>query len=90
MPNAAGKKLEYDVEIKSELKDVVEKVKAAVNYFTGLDEVDIEAQIKEKEAEVILKKKFDLQMKTRERIAAIVLQWINEVEKIKFVDVYSK
>ncbi len=86
----AGKKLEYELEIKSEIKDTGEKLKSVVNNFTGIDQTDMDLSIANKEAEISFKKKLDIQVRTKQNIAGIALKWVSDVEKLKFLDVYTK
>lgn len=85
----AGKKLEYDVEIIGEIKDIVEKVKTIVNFYTGVNSNEIEVTIKDKEAEVSIKKRVDLTVNVKETIFQTINKWIKEIERVKFTDVYE-
>lgn len=85
----AGKVLEYEIEIVSEIKEKDEKVKAVTSYFTGILKEDMEVAIKEKEVEIILKKRPSLHSQTKETVAKSIIKWVGEVEKVKFVDIYE-
>ena len=85
----AGKDLEYEVEIKDEIKTPKEKIEAITSHYIGIEEDYLAIEIKEKEAEIILKKKIDVPSALKQRIADILLKWL-DFEKIKFVDLYSK
>ncbi len=86
----AGKKLEYELEIKSEIKDAGEKLKSVVNNFTGIDLADMDMSIANKEAEISFKKKLDIPVRTKQSIASVALKWVGDLEKLKFLDVYTK
>lgn len=85
----AGKELEYEIEIKNQIKDVDEKIKATVSSFTGIEKDEIETVINEKEAEIKIKKRADVPKPTKEIIANTAIKWIKEIERVKFVDVYE-
>ncbi len=86
----AGKKLEYEIEIKSQISDVNDKIKSVIDYFTGINKEDIDISIADKTAEITFKKKVDLHASSKQTIAGILLKWVGEIEKLKFSDVYSK
>jgi FKBP-type peptidyl-prolyl cis-trans isomerase 2 len=85
----AGKTLEYDVEIVKEIKESAEKIKAIVYYFTGLEVEGIDVQINEKVAEVEIKN-IDIGKRSKSMIASQIMKWIEEVETVKFVDIFKK
>ena len=85
----AGKRLEYDLEIKSEIKDDNEKTMAIVSYYTNLDKEDTEAKVVDKVAEIKLKSDKELPNRTRETISNGIMKWI-VVEKVRFVYEYQK
>lgn len=86
----AGKDLEYEVEIKSVVTDVSDKLKAIVSYFTGIEKELPEVKISGKEAEVSMKKPVDLPSSVKKLIADTALKWIKDLDKVKFVDTYGK
>jgi len=86
----AGKNLEYEIEVKEEIKTPEEKIKAIFNFYTGTEKEDVEVEIKEKKVEVLLKKKIELPVAIKERISSILLKWVKDLETIKFVDMYAK
>ena len=71
------------------IEDVVEKVQALVYYFVGIDKEESEVVIKEKDAEIEFKKRFDLYKEVKETIADNVLKYVEEIERVKFVDVFE-
>ena len=85
----AGKKLEYEIEIKSQLSVPQEKIKAIVSYFTSLQFELIDAEVKEKEADIILKKKGDLPVATKQAIADTIVKWMGPIEKVRFIEIYG-
>lgn len=86
----AGKKLEYELEIKSEVKDLNEKVKSVVSYFANLEKDGIEISLNGKEAEVKIKEKHNINSEGKKFIADKITQWIKEIEKVKFVEEFGK
>jgi len=86
----AGKTLTYDLTVVRKIEDVVEKVQALVYYFVGIDKEESEVVIKEKDAEIEFKKRFDLHKEVKETIADNVLKYVEEIERVKFVDVFEK
>jgi FKBP-type peptidyl-prolyl cis-trans isomerase 2 len=86
----AGKKVEYELEIKGEIKDTDEKVRAIVSYYTGVNQDDIEILVKEKEVEIKFKKAIGVPQARKEMIAKTITKWINDLEVVKFVDIYTK
>lgn len=86
----AGKKLEYEIEIKSEITNAPEKVKTIINYYTGLPVDEIEIEQKDSEVEVKTKKPMDIPSTVKENIAKTVTKWVKDVKLIKFVDLYPK
>ena len=85
----AGKKLEYEVEVKEEIKDAPKKVLAIVNFYTGIDGEGAEANVEGEVAEVKLKPNMDVPNSIRKKIAEIATKWI-EIRKIRFVSEYEK
>jgi len=82
----AGKTLEYEIEIKSVVKESVEKVKAVVKYFTGIEEVDVACEAAQ--AEINIKKDVDVTRPVKKMISDAVIKWCN-VEKVKFVEIFE-
>lgn len=85
----AGKKLEYEVEVKEEIKDAPKKVLAIANFYTGIDGEGIEANVEGEVADVKLKSDMDVPNRIKEKIAEIATKWI-EIKKIRFVSEYEK
>lgn len=82
----AGKTLEYEIEVKSVVKESTEKVKAVVKYFTGIEEVDVacEATL----AEINIKKDVDVVRPVKKMISDAVIKWCY-VKKVKFVETFE-
>jgi FKBP-type peptidyl-prolyl cis-trans isomerase 2 len=85
----AGKTLVYEIETVGKITEDSEKVKAVVYYFIGVPNEDVNAILKEKEAEISFNKKFDILNEAKQTIADTIIKWIG-MEKIKFVDVFEK
>jgi FKBP-type peptidyl-prolyl cis-trans isomerase SlyD len=83
----AGKTLEYEIEIKSTVKEKPAKVKAVVKYFTGIEEVDVVC--KSAEAEINIKKDVDVARPVKKMVSDAVIKWCG-VDKVKFVEVFEK
>lgn len=83
----AGKTLEYEIEIVQEIKETVEKIRAIVLYFAGLEKV--EANVSEKVAEIEMGQA-DLGVETKKAIASQVMKWIPEIETVKLTDTFKK
>ena len=79
----AGKRLEYDVEIKEKITDTKEKIKSIFEFFLG-KEPNLEVTIKEKEA--IIKIKEDIPRQAKLFISQIIKRWVKPIENIKFVE----
>lgn len=83
----AGKTLEYDIKINSEVVEIDKKIKAVANYFTGVKDVDV--SIDGKEAEIEIKKKVDVSRSVKSMVADAVIKWCG-IEKVKFSEVFEK
>lgn len=85
----AGKTLVYEIEVVGVISDNSEKVKAVVYYFIGVPNEDVRAEVKDKEVEISFTKKFDILTEAKQTIAETIIKWVG-IEKVKFVDVFSK
>ena len=85
----AGKVLEYELEIISEITEENEKVKAVIFFFTGVDKQELDVICSEKEVEIKFKNKIDLHSETKQQMANEIMKWM-KIEKVKFVDVFEK
>lgn len=86
----AGKKLEYDLEVKRQITDAAEKVKAVVGFMTSLDFEKIGAKLDGNEAEIKVDSEQELPGQVKKQIADLVIKWVGGVGKVKFVDEYGK
>jgi FKBP-type peptidyl-prolyl cis-trans isomerase SlyD len=85
----AGKALVYEVEIKKQVTETKEKIYAILKYFSNLDESVARVKIENGEAEIEIKG-LQIANRVKENIIKAVFQWINEINKIKFSEVYEK
>jgi FKBP-type peptidyl-prolyl cis-trans isomerase 2 len=85
----AGKTLEYDLEIKSQITDVDRKIKSVAKYFTGLDDDEVGVKFEKKIAEIEIKKKVGVARQVKVMIAKAVVEWCG-AETVRFVDVFEK
>ncbi len=79
----AGKTLKYDIEITGEIKEPEEKVKAIMEFF-GAHNADV--RITEKGVEIMLKVPEQL----KGRISGLIIENIEGIEKVSFIDSYIK
>lgn len=86
----AGKSLEYEVEVKREITDAIEKVKSVAGFITGVDAEKIDVVLNGSEAEIKVKSEREMPGDMKKRIAELVIKWVAGVEKVKFVDEYGK
>ncbi len=84
----AGKTLEYDLEIKDEIKEVDQKIKATVRYFTGSKIEDSSVVISGKEASI--QTKLDLPKQAKQSIADTIMKWVDGISKVIFSEVFEK
>ena len=82
----AGKRLEYEIEVRREITDAAEKVKAIVGYVTGLELDKIDAKLEGKEVDVKVKSEQELPGQAKKSVADLVMKWVAGVEKVRFVD----
>lgn len=85
----AGKRIEYEVEVKREVTKDEEKVQAVVGYITALDADKVHVKMEGKEAEVKIDAKRDLPASLKKQIADMTIKHVKSVEKVKFVDEYG-
>lgn len=83
----AGKTLEYEIEIKSEVKEKTGKVKSVLKYFTGIDNADVAC--KANIVEIAIKKDVDIVRPVKKMVSNSILKWC-EVEKVKFIEIFEK
>jgi FKBP-type peptidyl-prolyl cis-trans isomerase SlyD len=85
----AGKTLVYEVEVKKQIIDVKEKIYAILKYFSNLDENVVNVKVENDELEIEIKG-LNVASKVKENIVKTIFQWINEIKKVKFSEVYEK
>lgn len=87
----AGKNLEYEVEVKTEITDVSDKVRAVVSHMIGHGMDSVTVKLAGKEADVGLNLDHDHHMggEVKKRIAELVVKWVKEVEKVRFVEEFD-
>lgn len=88
----AGKKLEYEIEVKREITEPSEKVKAVVGYLTGAVLEKIQANISGNGVELRIeleKNQHDLHGEQKKHVADTIMKWVGGLEKVRFVDEYS-
>jgi FKBP-type peptidyl-prolyl cis-trans isomerase SlyD len=85
----AGKALVYEVEIKKQVTETKEKIYAILKYFSNLDESVASVKIENGEAEIEIKG-LQIANRVKENIIKTIFQWIKEINKIKFSEVYEK
>jgi FKBP-type peptidyl-prolyl cis-trans isomerase SlyD len=85
----AGKALVYEVEIKKQVTDTKEKIYAILKYFSNLDESVANVKIENGEAEIEIKG-LQIANRVKENIVKAIFQWINEINRIRFSEVYEK
>jgi len=78
----SGKALQYEIEIKEELKDPIEKIKAIFEFF-GNSQIDV--SIKEGIVEV---KKAQNSPDTKKKISNLIKKYIESTKTVKFVEEY--
>ncbi|TAL47974.1 peptidylprolyl isomerase [archaeon] len=85
----AGKKLEYDVEVKGEVKDAADMVKGLTTYYTGigLDKLAVTAEGKNVDVKLGMA---NVPPQVKKTIADAALKWIKDIDKIKFVDEFAR
>jgi FKBP-type peptidyl-prolyl cis-trans isomerase 2 len=84
----AGKELEYEVEIVEKITEKDEKVKAVLEYFLKVEPNEVEVKFDEKSVEIAIKKKLDIPIMVKERIAKIIKRWIKGIERVRFVETF--
>lgn len=85
----AGKVLEYELEIVSQVEDRVEKIRAVVYYFTSIGKEELEVKIAGEIAEVEFKQHFNLTKEVKETIAKVSTKWVEPIKRVKFIDVFG-
>ncbi len=79
----AGKNLKYDIEIKDEIKEKGEKVRAVLEYF-GAENPEIIFEGKE------VSVKMKLPDEIKERASALILEHIEGIEAVNYIETFAK
>jgi len=82
----AGKELEYELEIKDEIKKNEDKVKAIVELFIKPDE-NINVQISEGCADIKLSN--SIHTDTEKEIFEAIKKWIKDIKKVRFIQEFE-
>jgi len=82
----AGKSLEYDVEIKEEITDQKEQIKAILEFF--LKKKDNEIIIENETAKIKVKE--EISGTTKKTIANMIMKWVKNIKKIQFIDEFTQ
>jgi len=85
----AGKVLVYEVEIKKQVTDTKEKIYAILKYFSNLDESIVNVKIENEDAEIEIKG-LQIASKVKENIVKTIFQWIKEINRIKFSEIFER
>jgi FKBP-type peptidyl-prolyl cis-trans isomerase SlyD len=85
----AGKALVYEVEIKKQVTETKEKIYAILKFFSNLDESVANVKIENGDAEIEIKG-LQIASRVKENIVKTIFQWINEINRIKFSEIYEK
>lgn len=83
----AGKTLEYDIEIKSQITGKKERIAAVVKYFTGISDVGV--TVNKKEVEIEIKKRVDVTRPVKIMVAKTAVKWC-DMDGVKFVETFEK
>ena len=85
----AGRTIEYEVEIKNEIKENDQKIRSIVRYFTGIKYEDSNATVNGNET-VINTQNFDFPKQLKQNMSDIIMKWVDGIAKVSFVDVFEK
>ena len=85
----ASKTIEYEVEIKDEIKENDQKVKAVVRYFTGIKYDESDVTLSGSEASINIQKS-DFPRQLKQTIADMIMKWVDGISKVSFVDTFEK
>jgi FKBP-type peptidyl-prolyl cis-trans isomerase 2 len=84
----AGKELEYDVEIKEQVSDPVEKIKAIMeNYLKDIKNAEVSIQNELVEIKI---KNEDVPRMIKKTISDMIMKWIENIKKTRFIDEFTQ
>jgi len=84
----AGKELECDVEIKEQINDSVEKVKAVMENYLK-DVKDVEISIQNEIVEIKIKNE-DAPRMIKKTVSDTIIKWIEGIKKIQFIEEFAQ
>ena len=82
----AGKTLEYEIEIKEEIINKKEKIKAILEFFLREKDNDISFE----NETVRIKTKEETSRMAKKTIADMIMKWIKNIKKIQFIDEFAQ
>lgn len=85
----AGKTIVYDIELTEKIEKADEKVKALVQYYTGIDPKHVAVNVAEKDITIRMPPKSDVSAGTRGTIAAQVTKWVDK-KSVRFEEVFEQ
>lgn len=85
----AGKTIEYEVELKGEIKENNQKIKSVIRYFTGIKYEDTDVMMNGNESTINIQK-FDFPKQLKQNIADTIMKWVDGISKINFIDTFEK
>ncbi len=85
----SGRTIEYDIEIKDQITDKNAKIGAVVKYFTGVRYEDFSSESNGDSA-MIHVDKLDLPKQVKQHISEVLLQWVEGIQKVNFVETFAK
>lgn len=85
----ASKTIEYEVEIKEEIKETDKKIKSTVRYFTGIKYEDSNVIMNDNETTITISKS-DLPRQLKQSIADTIMKWVDGISKVNFLDTFEK
>ena len=85
----SGKTIEYEIEIKEEIKENDQKIKSTVRYFTGIKYEDANVAMNGNETTINLQK-LDVPKQVKQNIANTIMKWVDGISKVNFMDTFEK
>ncbi len=82
----AGKKLEYEVEVKEKITNAKEKIMAIMELFVKFEKDEIKVRMEKDTLEIKIDKNKDVPKPIKKVIADNVTKWIKTIEKVKFIE----
>ncbi len=85
----AGKKLEYDIEIKEKITDVNEKILAILELFLKFEKDEINIKIEKETLEIKIGNKQDVPKQVKKIIVDNIIKWIKTIKKVIFIEEFQ-